>query len=480
MKRRAGTSTTPTRVRIWVSELVAKRSGVRFACVECGQDYSRWMGYCPSCSAQTPLVEHQVPQADAAAGRWRGFVAAAGGGASKPVAWNDVDTAAAPRRPLGIPELDRVLGGGVVPGSAVLVAGEPGAGKSTLLLQLAAAAAASGEPVLYVSGEESEHQLKLRGERLGIGPESLLLFSETSMPRILEAAQSVEPRLLVLDSVQCVHSPDISGAPGTVTQVRESAASLVLYAKATRVPVFIIGHVNKDGAIAGPRTLEHMVDTVLHFEGDRRQSHRLLRAVKNRFGAAGELGVFDMTGQGLVPVQNPSELFLTGGAPKPGSAVVCTLEGTRPLLAEIQVLLAESPLAYPRRVPVGFDGGRLAVLLAVLEGSGGGGLLRSDVYVSVTGGLTVSEPAADLGLLAALVSRRRGTPLPRGIVFLGEVGLSGEVRPVHQAGIRLREAARLGYCRAVMNPRGLRTAERPAEMQLVAVEALDEALAAIA
>ena len=435
------------------------------------------MGYCPSCSSQTPLVEHEAPPEGSAGGRWRGFAAAAGAGAAAPVSWKEVDTRTAPRRPLGIPELDRVLGGGVVPGSAVLVAGEPGAGKSTLLLQLAAAAAGAGDPVLYVSGEESEHQLKLRGERLGLQPDSLLLFSETSMPRILEAAQSAEPGLLVLDSVQCVHSPDISGAPGTVTQVRESAASLVLFAKSTRVPVFIIGHVNKDGAIAGPRTLEHMVDTVLHFEGDRRQSHRLLRAVKNRFGAAGELGVFDMTGQGLVPVQNPSELFLTGGPPQPGSAVVCTLEGTRPLLAEIQVLLAESPLAYPRRVPVGFDSGRLAVLLAVLETGGGGGLLRSDVYVSVTGGLTVNEPAADLGLLAAVASRRRGVPVPPGTVFIGEVGLSGEVRPVHQAGVRLREAARLGYRRAVMNPGKARAAERPADIDLVAAETLDEALA---
>ena len=471
---------TPTiliRMRTPVGELVPKGSTVRFACVECGQDYSRWMGYCPSCSSQTPLVEHEVPKE--AAGRWRGFASAAGGGGAKPVAWKEVDTAAAPRRPLGIPELDRVLGGGVVPGSAVLVAGEPGAGKSTLLLQLAAAAAASGDPVLYVSGEESEHQLKLRGERLGLQPDSLLLFSETSMPRILDAAESAQPRLLVLDSVQCVHSPEISGAPGTVTQVRESAASLVLYAKATRVPVFIIGHVNKDGAIAGPRTLEHMVDTVLHFEGDRKQSHRLLRAVKNRFGAAGELGVFEMTGQGLLPVQNPSELFLTGGDPQPGSAVVCTLEGTRPLLAEIQVLLAESPLAYPRRVPVGFDSGRLAVLLAVLETGGGGGLLRSDVYVSVTGGLSVTEPAADLGLLAAVVSRRRGVPVPPGVVFIGEVGLSGEVRPVHQVGVRLREAARLGYERAVMNPGGTRAQERPPEIELVAAKTLSDALAVV-
>ena len=436
------------------------------------------MGYCPSCSSQAPLVESPVPIGEAVPrGGWRGFAEAAGSEVSAPAFWNEVDTTQTPRRPVGIGELDRVLGGGVVPGSAVLVAGEPGAGKSTLLLQLAAAASAEGDaPVLYVSGEESEHQLKRRGERLGLDPSSLALYSETDIPRIVDAARSLSPQLLVLDSVQCVHCPNITGAPGTVAQVRESAAALVLYAKATGVPVFLVGHVNKDGAIAGPRTLEHVVDTVLHFEGDRRQSHRLLRAVKNRFGAAGELGVFDMTGQGLVPVEDPSQLFLAGGAPKPGSAVVCTLEGNRPLLAEIQVLLAESPLAYPRRVTVGFDSGRLSVLLAVLDSRAGGGLARSDVYVSVTGGLSITEPAADLGLLAAIVSRRRDAMLPEGTLYLGEVGLSGEVRPVHQAAARLREAGRMGFRRAVLNPKGIHSAECPARLELTAVRALGEAL----
>ncbi len=460
---------------------MARKSSVRFACSECGQDYSRWMGYCPSCESQSPLVEQAAASADTGPkGGWRAFAAAAAGGTTSPVRWDAVDTAAARRRPVGIGELDRVLGGGVVPGSAVLVAGEPGAGKSTLLLQLAAAAAAengSDAPVLYVSGEESELQLKQRGERLGLDPPSLVLYAETDIPRILEAARRLSPRLVILDSVQCVHCPDISSAPGTVSQVRESAAALVLYAKATQVPVFLIGHVNKDGAIAGPRTLEHVVDTVLYFEGDRRQSHRLLRAVKNRFGAAGELGVFDMTAQGLFPVENPSQLFLAGGAPKPGSAVVCTLEGSRPLLAEIQVLIAESPLAYPRRVTVGFDSGRLAVLLAVLDARAGGGLARSDVYVSVTGGLSVTEPAADLGLLAAVASRRRAVPLPEGSLYIGEVGLSGEVRPVHQAGLRLREAARLGFRRAILNPDGIHGGERPVDIDLVPVQTLGDALA---
>ena len=437
------------------------------------------MGYCPSCSVRKPLVE-QRRSAPTPPGRggWRGFGEAAGRRPAAPVPWDQVDTAAAPRRSSGISELDRVLGGGTVPGSAVLVAGEPGAGKSTLLLQLAAAAAASGAPVLYVSGEESEQQLKRRGERLGLRPKSLLLYSGTSVPEILEAARAAAPRLLVMDSVQCVHLPEISGAPGTIAQVRESAAALVLYAKSAGVPVFLIGHVNKDGGIAGPRTLEHLVDTVLHFEGDRRLSHRLLRTVKNRFGAAGELGVFDMTRRGLVPVENPSRLFLGGGVPKPGAAVVCTVEGTRPLLAEIQALVAESPLAYPRRVTVGFDSGRLAVLLAVLENSVGGSLARSDVYISVTGGLSVAEPAADLGLIAALISRRRGEPLPDGLVFIGEVGLSGEIRRVHQARERLREAARLGFRRAILNPAGVRRSERPDGLQLVAVETLPEALEA--
>lgn len=462
----------------------AVRRKTRFACSACGQDFGRWMGYCPSCGSRTPLVEEAAPRGTSAKGGWRGFASAAGR-IAEPVAWNDVDAAATPRRPLGIGELDRVLGGGVVPGSAVLVAGEPGAGKSTLLLQLAAAAAkpagsASGVPVLYVSGEESEQQIRMRGDRLGLRPESLRLYCETEIPRILDAAAKIRPRLLILDSIQCVHLPEVSGAPGAVAQVRESAAALVVYAKSTGTPVFLIGHVNKEGSIAGPRTLEHLVDTVLHFEGDRRQPHRLLRAVKNRFGAAGELGVFDMTGKGLVPVRNPSRLFLGGGARAPGSAVVCTLEGTRPLLAEIQALLAESPLAYPRRVTVGFDSGRLAVLLAVLESALGAGFARADVYVSVSGGLAVNEPAADLGLLAAVVSRRRGEPAPPDTVFLGEVGLSGEVRPVHRAADRLREAARLGLRRAVLNPEGLRPEERPAAIELAPVRALAPALDRIA
>ncbi len=440
------------------------------------------MGYCPSCGSRTPLVEEAAPPPAATKGGWRDFASA--GGPSEPVRWNEVDAAAAPRRPLGIGELDRVLGGGIVPGSAVLVAGEPGAGKSTLLLQLAAAAAEgttraggpeSGHPVLYVSGEESEKQLKLRGDRLGLHPDNLVLYCETAVPSILEAARRLRPGLLILDSVQCVHAPEVSGAPGTVAQVREAAAALVVYAKSSGSPVFLIGHVNKEGSIAGPRTLEHLVDTVLHFEGDRRQSHRLLRAVKNRFGAAGELGVFEMTGKGLAPVANPSRLFLGSGARGPGSAVVCTLEGNRPLLAEIQALLAESPLAYPRRVTVGFDSGRLAVLLAVLETTLGRGFGRSDVYVSVGGGLSVTEPAADLGLLAAVVSRHRGEPAPEDAVFLGEIGLSGEVRPVHRVADRLREASRLGIRRAVLNPEGLRDGERPRKMEILACQTLDEA-----
>ncbi len=434
------------------------------------------MGYCPACGSQEPLVEEAAAPVDASGG-WRAFRGAAG--ATGPIAWDDVDTVECPRRPSGIPELDRVLGGGIVPGSAVLVAGEPGAGKSTLLLQLAAAAAENGEAVLYVSGEESEHQLKLRGERLGMRPRSLSLFSETNMGAILEALQKAKPTLVVLDSIQCVFQPGFQSAPGTVTQVRESAAALVLFAKTHATPVFLVGHVNKEGALAGPRTLEHLVDTVVHFEGDRRQSHRLLRSIKNRFGASGELGVFDMTDRGLVAVENPSRLFLSEeeNAP-PGSAVVCTMEGTRPLLAEIQALLADSPLAYPRRVTVGFDSGRLAVLLAVLENTvgAGGGLGRLDVYISVTGGLAVSEPAADLGLLAAVVSRRQGAALPDQTVLLGEVGLSGEVRPTPQPATRLREARRLGFSRAVLNPRNLRSSEIPDGLSISPVHRLAEAL----
>lgn len=455
----------------------------RYFCPECGHERTGWLGYCPACRARTPLVK-APPAAPATAvsagkGTWRGAAAAFGGNEGGPTPWKEVAADLGPRPSSGIGELDRVLGGGVAPGSAVLVAGEPGAGKSTLLLQVAAAAAREGAPVLYVSGEESEQQLKIRGDRLGVSPESLFLYSATEVPKILEAAEKLKPRLVVLDSVQCVYSPGITGAPGTITQVREAASALVLYGKRTTTPIYLVGQVNKDGGVAGPRALEHIVDTVLYFEGDRRESHRLLRAVKNRFGPAGELGVFEMTDRGLVPVENPSQLFLSGdAAPKPGSAVVCTLEGQRPILAEVQALLAESPLAYPRRVTVGFDGGRLSVLLAVLESNGAGGLARSDVYVSVTGGLAVTEPAADLGLLAAVVSRRKGRALPEGAVFLGEVGLSGEIRPVRQAALRLKEAYRLGFRRALLNPGKLRRAERPKGIEILPVTRLDGALAA--
>lgn len=454
----------------------------RFFCPECGHEQSGWLGYCPACRARTPLVKAPSSPAPAAAsgvGGWRGAAAAFSGNEAAPTPWKEVAADTGPRPSSGISEFDRVLGGGVAPGSAVLVAGEPGAGKSTLLLQLAAAAAKGGAPVLYVSGEESEHQLKLRGERLGVAPESLFLYSATEVPRILEAAETLKPRLLVLDSVQCVYTPAVTGAPGTISQVREAASALVLYGKRTTTPVYLVGQVNKDGGVAGPRALEHIVDTVLYFEGDRRESHRLLRAVKNRFGPAGELGVFEMTERGLVPVENPSQLFLAGETgPKPGSAVISTLQGQRPILAEVQALMAESPLAYPRRVTVGFDSGRLAVLLAVLESNGAGGLSRSDVYISVTGGLAVTEPAADLGLLAAVVSRKRDRALPEAAVFLGEVGLSGEVRPVHRAALRLREAFRLGFRRALLNPGKLRRSELPRGLEIVPVTRLGAAFRA--
>jgi DNA repair protein RadA/Sms len=359
----------------------------------------------------------------------------------------------------GLDEFDRVLGGGLVPGSLVLLGGDPGIGKSTLLLSVAAHLKSQG-PALYVSGEESEQQIKLRGERMGLRADSLFLFSETQLERIMEEIRERQPRVVVLDSVQTVYSTRFSSAPGSVSQVREVAAELLCHAKSTGTTTLLIGHVTKDGALAGPKALEHIVDTVLYFEGERHHAHRIVRATKNRYGATGELGVFEMTGTGLVPVGNPSSLFLAERAvAAPGSVVVCSVEGTRPLLLEIQALASRSGFGYPRRVALGVDTNRVALLLAVLEKRVGLELSGEDVFVNVAGGLAVEEPSCDLGVAAAVASSFRGRAIDARTVLLGEVGLSGEVRAVTQVDIRLREAARLGFSRVVLPERNLPLSE---------------------
>src|SRR5690348_6756728 len=378
-----------------------------YACQECGAQSQKWLGRCADCGAWNSLVEEQAVSAIAGAGA---AAAAAGNryslaATAGPRLYEEIDTVVSARLTTGIDEFDRVLGGGVVPGSLVLIGGEPGIGKSTLLLQAAAHFARSTGAVLYSSGEESEHQIKSRGQRLGVESAPLYLLAETCLERILEEIARLRPSLIIVDSVQTVFSLKFQSAPGSVGQVRESATQLLFAAKGQNIPTFLVGHVTKDGNLAGPKVLEHIVDTVLYFEGEKHHSHRIVRAVKNRFGAVSEMGVFEMTGKGLKAVPNPSALFLSERlAGSPGSAVVATVEGSRPLLVEIQALVSPTSFGNPRRMAIGLDPNRTTLLMAVLEKRVGLQLLGDDVFVSVAGGLEVSEPAADLGVAAAVAS----------------------------------------------------------------------------
>jgi DNA repair protein RadA/Sms len=382
----------------------------------------------------------------------------------------------------GIDEFDRVLGGGVVPGSLVLIGGEPGIGKSTLLLQAAAHFAHTTGPVLYCSGEESEHQIKSRGERLGTldgdnARAPLYLLAETCLERILEEIARLRPALIVVDSIQTVFSLKFQSAPGSVGQVRESATQLLFAAKGQNIPTFLVGHVTKDGNLAGPKVLEHIVDTVLYFEGEKHHAHRIVRAVKNRFGAVSEMGVFEMTGKGLKAVPNPSALFLAERpANVPGSAVLCCMEGSRPLLVEVQALVSSTSYGNARRMASGIDPNRLSLLLAVLEKRAGLNLLGEDVFINVAGGMTVDEPAADLAVVAAVASSLRNRPLQPGTAVFGEVGLAGEIRGTTQAALRLREAAQMGFTRVVVPEGNVARDEAPAGCEIVAVKNVGEAL----
>ena len=414
-------------------------------CQSCGSAHPRWAGRCDECGAWNSLVEEAAASpAAAAGGRAQGRrleLVALGGAATPP-----------PRLPSGIAELDRVLGGGIVAGAAILIGGDPGIGKSTLMLQAAAALAGQGRGVVYVSGEESLDQIRLRADRLGLGGAPIRLASATSAGDVLATVDGpAAPDLLIVDSIQTMWVDGLEQAPGTVTQLRAAAQALIRFAKQRGTALLLVGHVTKDGQIAGPRVLEHMVDAVLYFEGERGHQFRILRAVKNRFGPANEIGVFEMSEAGLAPVPNPSALFLAdreeGVA---GSAVLAGMEGSRPLLVEIQALVAPSALATPRRAVVGWDGNRLAMLLAVLEARCGLVMSTRDVYLNVAGGLRVQEPAADLAVAAAIVSSELGRPVPASCVFFGEVGLAGEVRAVGHGEARLKEAGKLGFARAVM------------------------------
>lgn len=401
-----------------------------------------------------------------------------GGGSSQLYA--NVDAVVSERLSTGISEFDRVLGGGLVPGSLVLLGGEPGIGKSTLLLQAAAQFAKSIGPVLYCSGEESEHQIKMRGDRLGVRDAPLYLLAETCIERVLEEAARVKPSLLVVDSIQTVFSLKMQSAPGSVGQVRQAATDLLFTAKGQNLPTIVVGHVTKDGSLAGPKVLEHVVDTVLYFEGAPHHAHRVVRAVKNRFGAVSELGVFEMTGTGLRPVANPSKLFL---AERPkhvsGSSVLCSMEGLRPILVEVQALVSGSAFGNARRTSSGLDHNRLSLLLAVLDKRVGLNVASDDVFVNVAGGMTITEPAADLAILAAVASSLRNHPIHDDAVVFGEVGLAGEVRSTSQAALRVREAAQLGFSRVVAPDGNLPASEVPHGMTFVGVRTVNEALEAL-
>ena len=421
-----------------------------FVCQECGSQSPKWLGRCGDCGAWNSFVEERPQDASATATTTAHRYALAGTAGSARL-YAEVELEQHARLTTGIDELDRVLGGGIVPGSLVLLGGEPGIGKSTLLLQAAAIVARTIGPVLYSSGEESEHQIKSRGERLAVGNAPLYLLAETCLERILEEIARIKPALVIVDSVQTIFSLKFQSAPGSIGQVREAATQLLFTAKGQNVPTFLVGHVTKDGSLAGPKALEHVVDTVLYFEGDRHHSHRVVRAVKNRFGAVNELGVFEMTSTGLRPVPNPSKMFLAERpSDAPGSAVLCCVEGSRPILVEVQALVSSSTYGNARRMASGIDQQRLSLLLAVLEKRAGLNLIGDDVFVNIAGGMTVDEPASDLGVLAAIASSVRNRVIPATSAMFGEVGLAGEVRGISQASLRVREAAQMGFRRCIM------------------------------
>ncbi|WP_286788365.1 MULTISPECIES: DNA repair protein RadA [unclassified Pseudomonas] len=445
-----------------------------YGCTECGATFPKWAGQCGECGAWNTLVETVVESAPGASGRggWAGQQQAV----LKTLA--EVSVEETPRFTTDSTELDRVLGGGLVDGSVVLIGGDPGIGKSTILLQTLCRIA-ERMPALYVTGEESQQQVAMRARRLGLPEDKLKVMTETSIESIIATARQEKPRVMVVDSIQTIFTEHLQSAPGGVAQVRESAALLVRFAKQTGTAVFLVGHVTKEGALAGPRVLEHMVDTVLYFEGESDGRLRLLRAVKNRFGAVNELGVFGMTDKGLKEVSNPSAIFLTRAQEAvPGSVVMATWEGSRPMLVEVQALVDTSHLANPRRVTVGLDQNRLAMLLAVLHRHGGIPTYDQDVFINVVGGVKVLETAVDLALMAAVISSLRDRPLPHDLLVFGEIGLSGEIRPVPSGQERLKEAAKHGFKRAIV-PKGNAPKEAPAGLEVVAVTRFDQALDAL-
>ena len=415
-----------------------------YQCQACGYSSPKWLGKCPDCNAWNTMVEEKTSPGT----RLQGYTTFE---KPKPQPLSSISGGKERRIATGINELDRVLGGGVVEGSVILVGGDPGIGKSTLLIQAASQLSERSGKVLYVSGEESPEQIKLRAERLGINSGNIVLLSETHLEGIIGTAADMLPGTIVVDSIQTMYTEELTSAPGSVGQVRECAARLMHFAKRSEIPLFLIGHVTKEGAIAGPRVLEHIVDTVLYFEGDRGHAYRILRTVKNRFGSTNEIGVFEMTDSGLMAIENPSELFLSGRPQNvSGSTVVASMEGTRPLLIELQALVSPTNFGMPRRTCIGVDFNRVNLLVAVLEKIAGLHLGGMDIFINVVGGIKIIEPAADIGVIAAIASSLREVPIHARTVLFGEVGLSGEIRAVNQVDARIREAAKIGFERAVL------------------------------
>jgi DNA repair protein RadA/Sms len=451
---------------------ILKKTETVFVCQECGHKVGKWLGKCPECGEWNSLVEERA-QATRRGGLRNGFqlreVTA--------VPFTEIEPQDDQRLPSGVTEFDRVLGGGIVPGTLVLIGGDPGIGKSTLLLQVADKLSAAGTCVLYVSGEESERQIKLRGERLAVAAKNVFLLPETNLENIFREIERLKPGAIIVDSIQTVFSSMIESAPGSVSQVREVAHQFLLLAKNRGVPVFLIGHITKEGSIAGPKTLEHIVDTVLYFEGERHHNHRIVRAVKNRYGAANEVGVFEMTGGGLMPVANPSQMFLQERPQNvAGSIVTACMEGTRPLLVEIQALVSSNKYGTGRRMTQGLDQNRVALLIAMLEKRAGLQLCGDDVFVNIAGGLEVDEPAADLGVITAIASSFKNTTIDPHTAVFGEIGLTGEVRGAMQASVRAREAQALGFKKIVLPASNVPGLERLLGVRVVGVKSVDEAL----
>ena len=447
-----------------------KKIKTAFFCQNCGHQSPKWLGKCPSCDEWNRFAEEEIRAIDPAGPAGIQFN-------ESPLPIDEIVADEKERMTTGIAEMDRVLGGGIVNGSVTLVGGDPGIGKSTLLLQVVNNMAEKDLKILYISGEESAKQIKLRGKRLGASSKNLLVLVEIDLDSIVKHIKDISPRAVVIDSIQTMYSPVLTSAPGSVGQVRESSARLILLAKKTGIPIFLVGHVTKDGSIAGPKVLEHMVDTVLYFEGDSSHAYRIIRAIKNRFGPTNEIGVFEMRSNGLIEVANPSAFFLTErpeGAP--GSVVVPSIEGTRPILIEIQALVNPTNFGMPRRTTIGVDHNRVALLAAVMDKMCGFRLSGHDIFINVAGGMKVDEPAVDLGIVASMASSFLDKPIDKGTVVFGEVGLAGEVRGISQMDIRIKEAARMGFVRCIIPQTSSRNGSQEKKMECIKVNSLKKLL----